>query len=83
MEHAHGTRARRDDFAIGKADPLAVVFIEKLVADGPVFRLIFAPIRVHLSRNVRRKLVGNAFHPSPFVGFSSVAQGADELITRP
>jgi hypothetical protein len=44
VKHSHGTGARRDHSSFGKADPLASVLIEELVADGPVVRLVFAPV---------------------------------------
>ena len=48
VKHGHGTAARRDHHAIGKADPLADVLIEKSVVDSPVCRLVFAPVGVDL-----------------------------------
>jgi len=49
MKHGHGTGARRDHPAIGKADPLASVLVEELIADSPVRRLVLAPVGVDLS----------------------------------
>ena len=57
MEYRHETGARGDHPAVGKADPLALVFIEQLLADGPVLGLVFAAVGVNLPGNLGRKLV--------------------------
>src|SRR5262249_51414839 len=58
---------RRDHLAIGKADPLAAILIEKLVADSPIVRFVFASVRMDLPGDFRGELVGNALHRSPRV----------------
>src|SRR5204862_505961 len=52
VKHRHRTRARRDHRTIGKADPLASVLIEELVADSPVGRFVLAPVRIDLPGDV-------------------------------
>jgi hypothetical protein len=49
VEHFHRTDAGRDYLAVGKADPLTEVWIEQLVADGPVRGFVLAPVRVDLT----------------------------------
>ena len=46
VKHGHGTVARRDDPVIGKADPLAAVLIEELVANRPIGRPLAGRIRL-------------------------------------
>ena len=67
VKHGHGTGARRDLLAVGKADPLASVSVEELVTGSPVGRLVLAPVRVDLPGDLGGQLVGNAFHRTPRV----------------
>jgi hypothetical protein len=53
VKHGHGTAARRDHFTIGKADPLAAVLIEELVANSPIVLFVLAPVGVNLSGDLR------------------------------
>src|SRR5207249_683668 len=69
VKHGHGTAPRRDHLAIGKADPLVSVLTEELVADSPVALLVLAAIRVNLSGDLRRQLLGNVFHKAPRASF--------------
>ena len=71
VKHGHGTGARRDHLAVGKADPLASILIKELVTDSPVVRLVLAPVRVDLPGNFGGLLVGNAFHRTPRVNSDS------------
>jgi hypothetical protein len=65
LEHGHRTRARRDHFAVGEADPLTLVLSKELVADGPVLRLVLAPIGMDLPGNFKRQLIGDGLHRTP------------------
>src|SRR5438128_1484897 len=67
VEHGHGTATRCQHLAIGKADPLASVLIEELVAHSPVGLLVLAPVGVNLPGDLRGQLIGNAFHETPRV----------------
>ena len=93
VKNRHRSPARRNHDAIGKADPLATVMIEKLVADGPVGRFVSAPVRMYLSGDFRGQLVGNARMAHlecvgcrgvvillRFFGLSSRAREADEFL---
>src|SRR5581483_9322847 len=60
VEYGHGTRAGCNHLAVGKADPLAAVMAEKLVANRPVSGFVLAAVGVQLPGDVRRQLVGNA-----------------------
>jgi hypothetical protein len=65
VKHSHGTVARCNHFTIGKADPLAAVLLDELVADGPILRFVLASIRMDLLSDFRRQTVGNAAHGMP------------------
>jgi hypothetical protein len=53
VKHGDRIAARRDDHAIGKADPLAAILIEKLAADAPLCRLVLATIGMDLPGDLR------------------------------
>src|SRR5947207_3342083 len=62
MEHLDGTLARRDYDAVGEADPLVSIFLDQLIARGPIIRFVLAPIGMNKSSEFRRQQVGEAFH---------------------
>jgi hypothetical protein len=67
VKDRYGTGARRDHSAVGKANPLVSILLEELIADGPVFRLIFTPIGMNLPGDLGRQLVDNAFQEAPLM----------------
>ena len=53
VKNLHGADAGGYDFAIGKADPPALVLAEQLVAHSPILRLIFSPVGMDLPGDLR------------------------------
>jgi hypothetical protein len=62
VKHGNGTAARGDHLSISKADPLAGVLIEELMADSPVRRFILTAVGMDLPRDLRRQAVGDTLH---------------------
>jgi hypothetical protein len=65
VEYLEGGLAGGKDGAVGKGNPLTLVWTEELVADRPVRRLVLAPVGVDLSGDLRGQRVGQALHQSP------------------
>jgi hypothetical protein len=83
VEHLHGTGAGGDHPAVGEADPLASVFFEELVTDGPVPGLILATVWVNLPCDLGWKLVNNALHRLPRVCWNHRNSIAIRRLRRP
>lgn len=58
MENFDGTTPRSHYHTIGEADPLPLILSQKLIADGPICRLIFAPVGVDLLSDFGGEAVG-------------------------
>jgi hypothetical protein len=62
MEDFNRAVAGSDNSSIGETNPFTLVLREEMVADEPVIRFVFAPVRVDMLRNFGGQVIGQAFH---------------------